>query len=86
MIVKMLTHVHVVVYTWWCWHIYEGEVFRVEVDQLSKEKEVIVSDQTLVSTGHARLVTHSRGGVALASHDLTLGEQDDLTRSGHVRS
>ena len=22
MIVKMLTHIHMVVYTWWCWHIY----------------------------------------------------------------
>jgi hypothetical protein len=56
------------------------------VDQLSEEKEVIVSDQTLVLAGPARLVTHSKGGVALASRDLTLGEQDDLTRSGHVRS
>ena len=24
MFVKMLTHVHMVVYTWWCWHIYKG--------------------------------------------------------------
>ena len=24
MIVKMLTHIHMVVYTWWCWHIYKG--------------------------------------------------------------
>jgi hypothetical protein len=24
MIVKMLTHMHMVMYTWWCWHIYEG--------------------------------------------------------------
>ena len=21
MIVKMLTHIHMVVYTWWCWHM-----------------------------------------------------------------
>ena len=20
----MLTHIHMVVYTWWCWHIYKG--------------------------------------------------------------
>jgi len=27
----MLTHLHVVVYTWWCWHIYKGGgVPRVE--------------------------------------------------------
>jgi hypothetical protein len=38
-IVKMLTHIHMVVYTWWCWHIYEGEVFEVEVDQLGVEME-----------------------------------------------
>ena len=24
MIVKMLTHLHMMVYTWWCWHIYKG--------------------------------------------------------------
>ena len=23
MIMKMLTHIHTVVYTWWCWHIYK---------------------------------------------------------------
>ena len=32
MIVKMLTHLHMVVYTWWCWHIYKGGgVCRVEM-------------------------------------------------------
>jgi hypothetical protein len=39
MIMKMLTHIHMRVYTWWCWHIYKGGVFRVEVDQLGEEKE-----------------------------------------------
>ena len=24
MIVKMLTHIHMVMYPWWCWHIYKG--------------------------------------------------------------
>ena len=24
MIVKMLTHINMMVYTWWCWHIYKG--------------------------------------------------------------
>ena len=37
MIVKMLTHIHMVVYTWWCWHIYKGEEVGVDVDQLGKE-------------------------------------------------
>ena len=32
MIVKMLTHIHMVMYTWWCWHIYKGGgVCRVEM-------------------------------------------------------
>jgi hypothetical protein len=43
MIVKMLTHIHMVVYTWWCWHIYKEKVFGVEVDQLGEETEVKTS-------------------------------------------
>ena len=35
----MLTHLHIVVYTWWCWHIYKGEEVGVDVDQLGEEKE-----------------------------------------------
>ena len=35
----MLTHKHMVVYTWWCWHIYKGEDVRVETDQLDEETE-----------------------------------------------
>ena len=40
MIVKMLTHIHMVVYTWWCWHIYKGDGVRVDVDQLGDGTEV----------------------------------------------
>ena len=29
-----------VVYTWWCWHIYKGEEVGVDVDQLSEETEM----------------------------------------------
>jgi hypothetical protein len=36
---EIITHMRMVFYTWWCWHIYKGEVVRVEVDQLSKETE-----------------------------------------------
>ena len=39
MIVKMLTHIHMVVYTRWCWHIYKGGEVGVVVDQLDEEKE-----------------------------------------------
>ena len=34
MIVKMLTHIHMVVYTWWCWHIFKGE-------EVGEEKELV---------------------------------------------
>ena len=30
-----------VVYTWWCWHIYKGEVVGVEVDQLGEEEALL---------------------------------------------
>ena len=40
MIVKMLTHMHMVIYTWWCWHICKEEGVRVDVDQLGEEREV----------------------------------------------
>ena len=36
----MLTHLHLVVYTWWCWHICKGEEVGVVVDQLREEKKV----------------------------------------------
>ena len=39
MIVKMLTHIHMVVYTWWCWHIYKGDEVGVDVNQLGDETE-----------------------------------------------
>ena len=26
-----------VVYTWWCWHIYKGDGVGVDVDQLGEE-------------------------------------------------
>ena len=35
----MLTHIHMVVYTWWCWHIYKGGEVGVDVDQLGDETE-----------------------------------------------
>ena len=49
--VKMLTHIHMVVYTWWCWHIYKGDEVGVDVDQLDDETE-------------ARRVRNSTGGVS----------------------
>ena len=40
MIVKMLTHIHMMVYTWWCWHIYKGDGVGVDVEQFSEEMEL----------------------------------------------
>ena len=40
MIVKMLTHIHMMVYMWWCWHIYRGDEVGVDVDKLGNETEV----------------------------------------------
>jgi hypothetical protein len=30
---EMLTHLHMMVYTWWCWHIFKGE-------EVGEEKEL----------------------------------------------
>jgi hypothetical protein len=40
MFVKMLTHLHMMVYTWWCWHICKGEGVEVDFVQLGEEREV----------------------------------------------
>jgi hypothetical protein len=82
MIMKMLAHIHMVVYTWWCWHIYKGEVFGVKVDQLGEEmevKQVTRSDRTLASEGPTCPVICSREGVDV---DLRpdAGVEGDLTR------
>jgi hypothetical protein len=47
--VKIITYIHMVMYTWWCWHIYKREVVGVELDQLGEEKEEIRVDWTLVA-------------------------------------
>jgi hypothetical protein len=31
---------HMVFYTWWCWHICKGEGVGVGVDQLGEERKV----------------------------------------------
>ena len=46
MIVKMLTHIHMVVYTWWCWHIYKGDEVGVDVDQLGEGTKARVQNFT----------------------------------------
>ena len=36
---EKLTHIHMMVYTWWCWHIYKRDEVGVDVDQLGEEME-----------------------------------------------
>jgi hypothetical protein len=50
----MLTHKHIVVCTWWCWHIYKEEIVGVVGDQLGEEKEAkrrSLGDRMLSSGG-----------------------------------
>ena len=35
----MLTDMHMVVYSWWCWHICKGKGVGVDVDQLEEERK-----------------------------------------------
>ena len=37
-IVKMLTQMHMVLFTWCCWHICKGEGVGVDVDQLGEAR------------------------------------------------
>ena len=73
----MLTHVHKVLYTWWCWHICKGEEVGVGTDQLKEEMEarsVTLSDRTLALVGPACSVSSS-SRVQSRSSDRTLGEE-----------
>ena len=36
----MLTHMHMVLFMWWCWHICKGEGVGVDVDQLVAKRNV----------------------------------------------
>ena len=50
---EKLTHIHMVVYTWWCWHIYKGDEVRVDVDQLGEETKTRKVPQSGPDSGHA---------------------------------
>ena len=77
-----------VVYTWWCWHIYKGEEVRVETDQLEQEteaKQVTGGDRTLDWASPACLVMLCSEGADVGLQP-DAGVESDLTRRGHVRS
>ena len=50
---EKLTHIHMVVYTWWSWHIYKGDEVGVDVDQLGEETEMRKVPQSGSDSGHA---------------------------------
>ena len=50
---EKLTHIHMVVYNWWCWHIYKGDGVGVDVDQLGEETEMRKVPQSGLDSGHA---------------------------------
>ena len=50
---EKLTHIHMVVYTWWCWHIYKGDEVGVDVDQLGEEMEMRKVPRSGPESGHA---------------------------------
>ena len=64
-ICEKLTYIHMVVYTWWCWHIYKGDKVGVDVDQLSEGTEV-------------RRVQNSTGGVS-GCPPVECGQSDGAT-------
>ena len=52
MFMKMLTDMHMMVFTWWCWHICKGKGVGVDVDQLEEErKEFRYSPYTRMALG-----------------------------------
>ena len=88
----MLTHIHIVVYTWWCWYIYKGDEVGVDVDQLGGERkrerfETPPVECPPVECGQSDGATdalHRKDRVSLGAPDAGTGS--DQTLAGHVRS
>ena len=52
MIVKMLTHMHMVLFPWCCWHLCKGEGVGVDVDQLGEARKAFwCSPETRLALG-----------------------------------
>ena len=52
MIIKMLTHMHMVLFTWCYWHICKGEGVGVDVDQLGEARKAFrYSPETRLAHG-----------------------------------
>ena len=48
----MLTYMHMVLFTWWSWHICKGEGVGVDVDQLGEARKVFrCSPETRLALG-----------------------------------
>ena len=52
MIVKMQTHMHMVLFTWCCWHICKGERVGVDVYQLGESRKAFrYSSEIMLALG-----------------------------------
>ena len=88
---EKLTHIHMVVYTWWCWHIYKGDGVGVDVDQLDEEMEAKgetpPAECPPVECGQSDSAIdalHRKERVSLSASDASTGS--DRTLEGRVRS
>ena len=84
-ICEKLTYIHMVVYTWWCWHIYKGDGVGVDVDQLGEETPP--TECPPVECGQSDGATgalHRKDRVSLGASDAST--RSDRTLVGHVRS
>jgi hypothetical protein len=71
MIVKMLTHLHIMLYNWWCRHICKGEVVGGDLDQVREEKEKKSASYGCpgirsCNLTHSQIVAIVEGGTALS--------------------
>ena len=69
---EMLTHMHKMMNTWWCWHICNEEVVGVETDQVGEEKEKKsasfgCSGVRSCNLTRSQIVAIVEGGTALSS-------------------
>ena len=73
-----------VVYTWWCWHIYKGDGVGVDVDQLGEETPL--AECLPVECGQSDGATgalHRKDRVSLGAPDAGTGS--DQTLAGRIR-
>ena len=84
MFMKMLTHLHLVVYTWWCWHICKGEEVGVvnqhrEVDDQVQDRWLYYQEeQTCLHVGHLVPLERSNFAYVLGSSGVVISVINSL--------